>query len=523
MDKEFFSQRIDRGKPLAALGLPDIENPFCTDAYVAAMHSQGNQCWIVGIRAGDLVLGFAVALLRRGRLGSTLEIPSLPEAARDESFWSGIYQLCRRLRVTDLIASTFFSPQFRLPPLRGEASRRDRREYVVSLQQPGWESSLSSNHKRNAKKAAAAGVSIEYGATQLDRLAEHVRLMELSLDRRAARGESISKSSMIERENRAYIESGLGELYQAVRDGVVMSSILLLRSKHTAYYQSAGTSPDGMSVGASHFLILNVSKKLRDDGVLVFNLGGAPDGSSLARFKAGFGAAEVPLEACTCYLGPWWVKKARTAIDLLRSDRSRLWHLARGDRYRVLVYARHADLPAETPAVQPGTRFEPLSEEKIRALPVTAEDHEFRDRQLERLRRLPGTRPFGVYVGDSLAHVSWLYPASVVALENPHILQLTDDEAEISGCETLPEFRGRNLYAFAIRNILSVARESGIRTIYMKTLASNSASQPGIVKGGLSPIGSVTVLTPPLVSGRKFVFRRLKTLAPKTPTTVETA
>jgi lipid II:glycine glycyltransferase (peptidoglycan interpeptide bridge formation enzyme) len=119
-------------------------------------------------------------------------------------------------------------------------------------------------------------------------------------------------------------------LYQAVRDGIVMSSILLLRSKHTAYYQSAGTSPEGMSVGASHFLIYNVGKKLRDDGVRIFNLGGAPEGSSLARFKSGFGASEVSLEACSCYVGPVWLKQIRTAVTLLRSDRGSFWQLLRG-------------------------------------------------------------------------------------------------------------------------------------------------------------------------------------------------
>jgi hypothetical protein len=268
-----------------------------------------------------------------------------------------------------------------------------------------------------------------------------------------------------------------------------MSSILLLRSKRSAYYQSAGTSPEGMSVGASHFLIHNVCKKLKDGGVWVFNLGGAPEGSSLARFKSGFGAVEVSLEACSCYLGPAWLRKIRTAVALCSSDRGRILQLLLGSSYRLLVYARETDFPVKLSAVPPGTRFELLSEDGIRAFPVTAEHREFRERQMERLRRLPRSRPYGVYVGESLAHVSWLLPASVAALEKPQILRLSDEEAEISGCETLVEFRGKNLYSFAVQNIFRTARDMGIRRIYMKTLEGNSASQSGILKAGLSSIG----------------------------------
>lgn len=510
MDKEFFAQRISRGVPLAALALPEIENPFCTDAYVTAMQKLGNDCWIVGMRAGGAVQELAIAMHRRGRISSTLEIPSLPEAAKDQPFWNGIYSLCRRLRVTDLIAGTFCSPQFRLPFLRGELSRKERREYVVSLQEESWDSSLSPDHRRNIRKAVAAGLTIRCGAEQPCLPSEHARLVEQSLDRRVARGESVAKSSKIEEESRAYIESGAGELYQAVLDGAVVSSILLIRSKYIAYSQSHGTTPQGMAVGASRFLIHRVCQKLRDNGVRVFNLGGAPEGSSLARFKAGFGAAEISLAACCCYLGPGWLKKIRTAVALLRSDRGKLWQLLRGSRYRLLVYARQTDLPSEFLTAPPETHFKPLSEESIRVVPVTSENREFREKQLERFRRLPGSCAYGVYVRESLAHVSWLYPASVVALEEPQILPLIDSEAEISGCETLPEFRGKNLYSFAIQNILRIARDMGIRRIYMKTLEDNSPSQSGILKAGLSPIGSVTVLTPPLISGKKLVLRRLK-------------
>ena len=101
MEIGFFSKRVVPGASFAALALPEIDNPFCTDAYLSALQKQGDKCWIVGTHAGDVVEGLAVALLRRGRLSNTLEIPSLPEAAQDQTFWDGVYSLCRQLSVAD--------------------------------------------------------------------------------------------------------------------------------------------------------------------------------------------------------------------------------------------------------------------------------------------------------------------------------------------------------------------------------------------------------------------------------------
>ena len=50
----------------------------------------------------------------------------------------------------------------------------------------------------------------------------------------------------------ALIGSGAGELYQEVLlEDAVLSSVFVLRAKRGAYVYSAGTSPDGMALGAS--------------------------------------------------------------------------------------------------------------------------------------------------------------------------------------------------------------------------------------------------------------------------------
>jgi lipid II:glycine glycyltransferase (peptidoglycan interpeptide bridge formation enzyme) len=98
----------------------------------------------------------------------------------------------------------------------------------------------------------------------------------------------------------ALLASRAGEIFQAVDGDRVLSSILVLRSSTGAYYQSAGTSPEGMKVGASPFLISQVAGILRQEGVQIFNLGGAgEDNPGLQRFKAGFNVRQISLQAAT--------------------------------------------------------------------------------------------------------------------------------------------------------------------------------------------------------------------------------
>jgi hypothetical protein len=230
----------------------------------------------------------------------------------------------------------------------------------------------------------------------------------------------------------------------------------------------------------------------------------------LARFKAGFGATEVPLSACTCYVGPAWRRKIRTVYTLARQDPAQLRKAIRGDRYTLLVYAIGTDAIIKPVPVSEGIRFAGLSDQDLISLPADSQDPEFRERQLERLRRFGRSHAFAVIDSDAVAHISWLLPAKALELERPRILLLRADEAEITACETLPQFRGKNLYPFAVQQLLRVAAEQGIRRVYMKTQKSNLPSQAGILKAGLKAIGTITVVTPPGMPGKSFVFRRLQ-------------
>jgi hypothetical protein len=176
----------------------------------------------------------------------------------------------------------------------------------------------------------------------------------------------------------------------------------------------------------------------------------------------------------------------------------------RGRIASLLVYtgSTSTDLPQIS---IPAAEFRKLSDQDLRALHVA--DQAFRDRQIERLARFGRSYAYGVFVDGTLAHVSWLLPAEAVRRENPVVLKLGGDEAEITACETMPEFRGKGIYGFAIRRLFAVARECGVRRIYMKTTWGNKASQRGIRSAGLERAGVALLFVPPLFSGRTCVVR----------------
>jgi hypothetical protein len=151
-----------------------------------------------------------------------------------------------------------------------------------------------------------------------------------------------------------------------------------------------------------------------------------------------------------------------------------------------------------------------LSETDLAAIPDHAGDASFRQRQEQSLRVFGKSFAFGVYMGDSLAHVSWLLSPEALSRETLQVLRLKAGEAEITGCETLPEFRRQGLYCFAIRQICAAARASGVHRIYMKTLEENKASQAGIIKAGLKRVGSIRMWTPPLMPSRVVVLRAIR-------------
>ena len=89
-----------------------------------------------------------------------------------------------------------------------------------------------------------------------------------------------------------------------MREGEVLSSILVLRSRSGAYAQTSGTVDGGLEYGAAQFLWHETARRLQNESVDLLNLGGTDlESKGLQEFKAGFGAVRVELESAEFYLG----------------------------------------------------------------------------------------------------------------------------------------------------------------------------------------------------------------------------
>jgi GNAT superfamily N-acetyltransferase len=178
---------------------------------------------------------------------------------------------------------------------------------------------------------------------------------------------------------------------------------------------------------------------------------------------------------------------------------ARRWRDSVGEMMRAAVRASRLYVYA-TPsagAVQPhlpaGVEFRRLGSADLVELAIAGSD--FWMRQIERLERFGESHAYAMVVDGRVAHVSWLLPPAAMRRDEPRLLPIRDAVAEVTGCETLPEFRGRGLYGLAIRSLVAIASVQGIRRVMMKTADWNRASQSGIVKAGLTRVGTAWLIT----------------------------
>lgn len=296
-------------------------NPFYTSPYIESRRVLGFQPWVLLLQRDGQTISACTAFMKSGYLNRSLEIHSLPVIPKSESetFWGGLVQFCRKVQVSYLEVGSFASIDAVIPTLPGEIGRRTRWEYVLELKKPDLWDKLSSNHKRNIKRAQKAGLQLRCVRSE-EACQQHARLMVTSMERRKNRGEEVSES--VQTQNLlAITQHAAGELFQVVLDDKILSSVLVLTANRGGYYHSAGTSPEGMDCGASHFLVYQIAETLRNRSMESFNLGGTDQvNSGLERFKAGFGTTTVQLESAKFFLGGKIRKKLGTFAQILRDN-----------------------------------------------------------------------------------------------------------------------------------------------------------------------------------------------------------
>ena len=276
-------------------------NPFATPAYVAYRRQLGARCWVLGVERDEQLVSACVAFMHAGHLNRRMEITSVPELPHPEPFWRGLVELCARRSVSQLAVGSFGSTSSSIPILPGEECRQPRCELVIDLTQNDLRESLTTHHRRLIDRAGKRGLVI-HRATDRSACAMHASLIQASMQRREERGEQVPHSVPYA-EFLTMTESGAGELFQAVTDGQVVSSMMVLRSARAGYMQTSGTSPLGMTCGASAWLFHHVARALQSEHLELFNLGGVrPNEEGLRRFKAGFGTRMIELESASFFL-----------------------------------------------------------------------------------------------------------------------------------------------------------------------------------------------------------------------------
>jgi ribosomal protein S18 acetylase RimI-like enzyme len=481
----------------------DPSNPMLTWRYVQAMIKTGCQPVMLGLSEDGRWAAAALAFIRIGKLIRELELVSLPRLPEAEVFWKGLLGYCRQWHISQLSVYTFGTSETAIPALPGETHRTQRSEFVIDLPGADLMAQMTATHRQRVRRGEKAGLRLRRTSDPAE-CVQHLRVNRASLDRRAERGEKVEVigDAFI----RAALDSESAEIFQAVLGDQVLSSAVILRAPRGAYLHASGTSQEGMKIGASHFLNFQIASTLQAENCELYNLGGASSRErGLWDYKTHFGARRIDLEAVECYLGAPWKRKMSTALRLVRQNPRGLVEplCGRIEHWRVFAAAVER---LTLPAWPEGYCFRRLSENDFESL---AMPDEFRADQKNRLTRMPAAAAYGVIQNGVLAHVSW---ALVSTQETPRHLGLRDREAEISGCETLPEFRGRGLYPLAIRSIADHLKHEGIRTVFMKTIPSNTASQKGISKAGLVACGRVIAWVLPLSPPRNLILRLFRRL-----------
>ncbi|MEJ7639237.1 MAG: GNAT family N-acetyltransferase [Singulisphaera sp.] len=296
-------------------------NPFYTPAYFRARSARGVLPFVFALkRGGELVAG-CPAYMREGRWSRTLEVESLPNLPPgDCTFWDGLDRFCRARRVAFLEVDTFASETAGIPSRWAELERRRRTEHLLDLCDPDGLEGVSSQHIRNFRRARKAGLEVR-SSTSVEALRAHTGLMAASMERRRDRGEFVPEvGQYLLGQMEPLLRTGAAELFQAWQGDRLLSSLLVLLSQRGGYYQSAGTTREGMAIGASPFLVHEVACRLRLLGIERFNLGGADaTETGLHRFKAGFGGREVTLERARFVLGNPLARKLRMLLERLRN------------------------------------------------------------------------------------------------------------------------------------------------------------------------------------------------------------
>lgn len=296
---------LDPGQQiLSRLEEAQPQNPFATAGHARALAAGGASVAVLQADPQDPTC-WAQAALHRGRLRTALEVPSFAGVWRT-GYCDRLRDLAKRHKISTVELQTFASPDGASPACPG-ARTQPRSEFIWALPGEGdLMASLSRTHRERARKAMKAGVVVERLATE-NAMAAVRSLHDQSLDRREARGEHVSRGAFDFGDR--LVAHAEAQVFGATHEGVLLAAVLVAVAQRGAYTVYSGNAPEGMKLGAAHWLRVEVAEAMRRDGRLTLNLAGASaEQQGLADFKRRFGAEERSLAHATFDTATGWRK-----------------------------------------------------------------------------------------------------------------------------------------------------------------------------------------------------------------------
>jgi Acetyltransferase (GNAT) domain len=249
------------------------------------------QPWIFRLGRSERPESVVAGLARRGRWQRGLVLVATAASGLPGRMLDHLHDFARAHRLSNVMLEWIGSAS--LPPtLERERQRRVGDTFIVPLDTVDPERPTSKNQRRNVRRARESGVDLVNLARD-EAIEAHLAVCRSSLDRRAGRGETI-EASLRPQVFEALVSSDRGRLYQMGLGGRPLASDMIIRIGDAAWYFSGGTSSEGMRTGASHLLMFEIIRDLRESGCRRLNLG-FTETAALARFKAGFGAQRIPM------------------------------------------------------------------------------------------------------------------------------------------------------------------------------------------------------------------------------------
>jgi GNAT superfamily N-acetyltransferase len=150
--------------------------------------------------------------------------------------------------------------------------------------------------------------------------------------------------------------------------------------------------------------------------------------------------------------------------------------------------------------------------------PVLARAMGFDD-QGEVLRRFSmGRRCYAARVEGILTTYGWVSFHAEEIGELGLRIRLSEREAYIWDCATLPAYRGQHLFPALLSHIATQVRAEGLRQLWIGVNSNNPASQRGVARAGFRPVADIVEASTPTmrslwVRGRPGVPEHLVTRA----------